>query len=226
MTSSRPSTSTSKHQHQHHLRSENPHLSKSNHSSFISQWFKERSCCYDNAKKTTDALINVRDLQGRDSLIRRCHLSERDNMKEYSFENKIFFMLSLISDFCTRHWNQSPQCERKWGTRWWSSFFSNNALLPMGKGKHHLSNNFSHPDYLPESLLFWTIHRLQLLLIPGVVLLLVVCVSFKLSWQEDHVARINLSIVSTSPNTVVDPLIFSKSTIKQIWLKISCSSFF
>ena len=99
--------------------------------------------------------------------------------------------------------------------------------FPWGKDKHHLSNNFSHPDYLPESLLFWTIHRLQLLLIPGVVLLkLVVCVSFKLSWQEDHVARINLSIVSTSPSTVVDPLIFSKSTIKQIWLKISCSSFF
>ena len=98
--------------------------------------------------------------------------------------------------------------------------------FPWGKDKHHLSNNFSHPDYLPESLLFWTIHRLQLLLIPGVVLLkLVVCVSFKLSWQEDHVARINLSIVSTSPSTVVDPLIFSKSTIKQIWLKISCSSF-
>ena len=206
MTSSRPTTSTSK---------------------VSSVSGSERSCCYDNAKKRTDACINVRHLQGRDSLIRRCHLSERDNMKEYSFENKIFFVLSLISDFCTRHWNQSPQCERKWGTRWWSSFFSNNALLPMGKGKHHLSNNFSHPDYLPESLLFWTIHRLQLLLIPGVVLLkLVVCVSFKLSWQEDHVARINLSIVSTSPSTVVDPLIFSKSTIKQIWLKISCSSFF
>ena len=63
--------------------------------------------------------------------------------------------------------------------------------FPWGKDKHHLSNNFSHPDYLPESLLFWTIHRLQLLLIPGVVLLkLVVCVSLKLSWQEDHIARI------------------------------------
>ena len=66
-----------------------------------------------------------------------------------------------------------------------------------GKDKHHLSNNFSHPDYIPESLLLCTIHRLQLLLIPGVVLLkLVMCVSFKSSWQEDHVARINLSIFS------------------------------
>ena len=63
--------------------------------------------------------------------------------------------------------------------------------FPWGKDKHHLSNNFSHPDYLPESLLFCTIHRLQLLLIPGVVLLkLVVCVSLKLSLQEDHIARI------------------------------------
>ena len=26
--------------------------------------------------------------------------------------------------------------------------------FPWGKDKHHLSNNFSHPDYLPESLLF------------------------------------------------------------------------
>ena len=53
--------------------------------------------------------------------------------------------------------------------------------FPWGEDKH-LSNNFSHPDYIPESLLFCTIHRLQLLLIPGVVLLkLVVCISFKSS---------------------------------------------
>ena len=75
--------------------------------------------------------------------------------------------------------------------------------FPWGKDEQNLSNNFSHPDYIPESLLLCTIHRLQLLLIPGVVLLkLVVCVSFKSSWQEDHVARIDLSIFSAPCGTL------------------------
>ena len=125
---------------------------------------------------------NVRDLQGRDSLIRRCHLSERDKMKEYSFENKIFlcchFLVTFARDTEISHLSVRGSEGQDDGRPSSPTMLS----FPWGKDKHHLSNNFSHPDYIPESLLLCTIHRLQLLLIPGVVLLkLVVCVSFKSS---------------------------------------------